>query len=150
MGFGHAVYRESEPRSDLIKLWDGRLSETADDAQLFAISEAIEAVMRAEKKLFPNLDFYSAATYHFMGITTPLFTPIFVMARVTGWAAHIMEQRAHNVLIRPNADYAGPEDQAWVPLEARGGGNPLCHNTLCTMPNGLIRIRPWWIWPNMF
>ena len=119
MGFGHAVYRESDPRSDIIKLWAGRLSETADDAQLFAISEAIEAVMRAEKKLFPNLDFYSAATYHFMGIPTPLFTPIFVMARVAGWSAHIIEQRAHNVLIRPDAEYVGLDDRDWVPIEAR-------------------------------
>jgi 2-methylcitrate synthase len=73
-----------------------------------------------EKRLFPNLDFYSAATYHFMGIPTPLFTPIFVLSRVTGWSAHIMEQRARNVLIRPNADYVGPDNQPWVPLAGRG------------------------------
>jgi len=119
MGFGHAVYRESDPRSDIIKQWAGKLSETATDAHLFAVSEAIEQVMRNEKGLFPNLDFYSAATYHFMGIPTPLFTPIFVMSRVTGWSAHIMEQRAHNVLIRPNADYVGPDDREWVPIETR-------------------------------
>lgn len=119
MGFGHAVYRESDPRSDIIKQWAGKLSETAADAQLYAISEAIEQVMRSEKGLFPNLDFYSAPTYHFMGIPTPLFTPIFVMARVTGWSAHIMEQRANNVLIRPNAEYVGPDDRAWVPIEMR-------------------------------
>jgi 2-methylcitrate synthase len=119
MGFGHAVYRESDPRSDIIKQWAGKLSETAADAQLYDISEAIEQVMRQEKGLFPNLDFYSAATYHFMGIPTPLFTPIFVMARMTGWAAHIMEQRANNVLIRPNADYVGPDNRAWVPIELR-------------------------------
>ena len=120
MGFGHPVYRESDPRSDIIKQWSKKLSGEASDRQLFTISEAIETLMWDEKRLFPNLDFYSASAYHFMGIPTPLFTPIFVMARVTGWSAHIMEQRAKNVLIRPNADYVGPELQEWVPLEMRG------------------------------
>lgn len=120
MGFGHAVYRESDPRNAIIKEWAKKLSVGAPDGHLFAISQAIEQVMWDEKRLFPNLDFYSAATYHFMGIPTPLFTPIFVLSRVTGWSAHIMEQRAHNVLIRPNADYVGPDPQPWVPLEARG------------------------------
>ncbi len=119
MGFGHAVYRESDPRSEVIKVWARRLAAEADDAYLFAIAEAIAETMWSEKRLFPNLDFYSAPTYHFMGIPTPLFTPIFVMARVTGWSAHIMEQRAHNVLIRPNAEYVGPDDQPWLPIESR-------------------------------
>lgn len=119
MGFGHAVYRESDPRSEIIKVWAKRLAAEADDPQIFAIAEAIEEAMRSEKRLFPNLDFYSAPTYHFMDIPTPLFTPIFVMARVTGWSAHIMEQRAHNVLIRPNAEYVGPDNQPWLPIEAR-------------------------------
>ena len=119
MGFGHAVYREADPRSEVIKMWARRLAAATEDAQLLAIAEAIEEVMWSEKRLFPNLDFYSAPTYHFMGIPTALFTPIFVMARVTGWSAHIMEQRAHNVLIRPNAEYVGPDDQKWLPIEAR-------------------------------
>ncbi len=119
MGFGHAVYRESDPRNVIIKEWSRKLSEGSPNAHLYAISETIEKVLWDEKKLFPNLDFYSATAYHFMGIPTPLFTPIFVMSRVTGWAAHIMEQRANNVLIRPNADYVGAEPQAWVPIEAR-------------------------------
>jgi 2-methylcitrate synthase len=120
MGFGHAVYRESDPRNGVIKQWAKRLARGAPDAHLYDISEAVEQVMWDEKHLFPNLDFYSAATYHFMGIPTPLFTPIFVLARVTGWSAHIMEQRAHNVLIRPNADYVGPDTQDWLPLDQRG------------------------------
>jgi 2-methylcitrate synthase len=104
----------------VIKQWAKRLARGAPDAHLYDISEAVEQVMWDEKHLFPNLDFYSAATYHFMGIPTPLFTPIFVLARVTGWSAHIMEQRAHNVLIRPNADYVGPDTQDWLPLDQRG------------------------------
>ncbi|MEW5956674.1 MAG: 2-methylcitrate synthase [Chloroflexota bacterium] len=119
MGFGHPVYRESDPRSPVIKEWAKKLSAAAPDRHLLDISEAIEAVMWQEKRLFANLDFYSAATYHFMGIPTPLFTPIFVMARLSGWSAHIMEQRAYNVLIRPNADYVGPDEQTWLPLENR-------------------------------
>lgn len=119
MGFGHAVYRESDPRSAVIKEWAKKLSETASDRHLYDIAEAIESLLWEEKGLFPNLDFYSAPAYHFLGIPTPLFTPIFVMARVTGWSAHIMEQRAHNVLIRPNAEYVGPDDQPWLPLEER-------------------------------
>jgi 2-methylcitrate synthase len=119
MGFGHAVYRESDPRNVIIKEWSKKLSAGAANAHLYAVSEAVEKVLWDEKKLFPNLDFYSATAYHFMGIPTPLFTPIFVMSRVTGWAAHIMEQRANNVLIRPNADYVGSETRDWVPIEAR-------------------------------
>ena len=120
MGFGHAVYRESDPRSPTIKGWSRRLAEhDGDPRHLFAISEAIEQVMWNEKKLFPNLDFYSASAYHFMGIPTPLFTPIFVCARVAGWSAHVMEQRANNRLIRPNADYTGPAERSWVPIGER-------------------------------
>ncbi|HYW04786.1 MAG TPA: 2-methylcitrate synthase [Gammaproteobacteria bacterium] len=120
MGFGHAIYKTHDPRNEVIKSWAQRLSEaTGDPDKLFAISEAVEKTMWDEKKLFPNLDFYSASAYHFMGIPTPLFTPIFVMSRVTGWAAHVMEQRANNRLIRPSADYVGPEKQDWVPIEQR-------------------------------
>jgi 2-methylcitrate synthase len=121
MGFGHAVYRESDPRSPVIKAWSRRMAEeTGDPGQLFAISEAIERVMWDEKHLFPNLDFYSASAYHSLGIPTPLFTPLFVCSRVAGWAAHIMEQRGDNKLIRPTAEYTGPDDRAWVAIEDRG------------------------------
>lgn len=120
MGFGHAVYRESDPRNATIKAWSKKLSVAAGDTRLYDVSEAIEKLMWDEKKLFPNLDFYSASSYHMMGVPTALFTPIFVCSRITGWAAHIMEQRANNVLIRPNADYVGPEERKWVPVAARG------------------------------
>ena len=119
MGFGHRVYSEADPRNVVIKSWSKKLCEESGKQQLFAVSEAIEKLMWDEKKLFPNLDFYSASAYHCMGIATPLFTPIFVMSRITGWAAHIMEQRANNKLIRPNADYTGPESLSFVPLEKR-------------------------------
>ncbi len=119
MGFGHAVYRESDPRTPIIKDWSRKLAETIHDDRVFSVSETIEKLMWEEKRLFPNLDFYSASAYHFMGIHTPLFTPIFVMSRITGWSAHIMEQRANNVLIRPNADYIGPNQRNWVPIENR-------------------------------
>ena len=113
MGFGHRVYRESDPRNQVIKEWSRRLAQDAGDTQLFAISQRIESLLWAEKKLFPNLDFYSATAYHFMGIPTRLFTPIFVCSRVTGWTAHIAEQRADNRLIRPSADYVGPPPREW-------------------------------------
>lgn len=119
MGFGHAVYVSCDPRNEVIKAWSKQLSEGHPQSVLYPISEAIEKVMWDEKKLFPNLDFYSASTYHFMGIATPLFTPIFVMSRITGWAAHIIEQRADNTLIRPNAEYIGPKSASWIPLEKR-------------------------------
>ena len=120
MGFGHRVYRDSDPRNAIIKVWAKRLSEETGDTHLYPVAEAIETVMWDEKRLFPNADFYSALTYHFMGIPTPLFTPIFVCSRTTGWSAHIMEQRAKNKLIRPAADYVGPPLQQWVPIDERG------------------------------
>jgi 2-methylcitrate synthase len=115
MGFGHAVYRHSDPRNAVIKAWARQLAASARDGDgyLFAVAEEIEKVMSEEKKLFANADFYSGCTYHFMGIPTPLFTPIFVLARVAGWAAHIQEQRDNNKLIRPSADYLGPEPRAY-------------------------------------
>ena len=119
MGFGHAVYRESDPRNAIIKDWSRKLSEAAGDTKLYDVSAEIEAVMKEEKNLFSNLDFFSASAYHVMGIPTSLFTPIFVISRITGWAAHIMEQRANNVLIRPNADYEGPGNRDWVSIENR-------------------------------
>ncbi len=119
MGFGHRVYKEFDPRNKVIKSWSQKLSEGAEDEKFYAISEAIENVMWDEKKLFPNLDFYSATAYHFMGVPTELFTPIFVCSRVTGWAAHIMEQRANNRLIRPGAEYVGPAKRRWQPIDKR-------------------------------
>jgi len=119
MGFGHAVYKESDPRNQVIKSWSEKLSKDAEDEVLYTISEAIDNLMRDEKRLFPNLDFYSASAYHFLRIPTDLFTPIFVCARITGWAAHIMEQRANNRLIRPAADYTGPETRRYVAIDKR-------------------------------
>ena len=119
MGFGHRVYRISDPRSDIIKAWSKKLAGAAGDERLYPVSERIEQVMRREKKLFPNLDFYSATAYRFCGIPTPMFTPLFVVSRITGWAAHIIEQRGDNRLIRPTADYVGPEPRPFVPISKR-------------------------------
>ncbi|ROV57764.1 2-methylcitrate synthase [Vibrio ponticus] len=119
MGFGHAIYRESDPRNALIKRWSKELSEAVGDTHLYAVSERVESVMKREKGLFCNADFFHASAYHFMDIPTKLFTPIFVMSRLTGWAAHVYEQRANNRIIRPSADYTGPEHQEWVPIEQR-------------------------------
>lgn len=119
MGFGHAVYRTSDPRNALIKVWSNKLADANGDRSLFEVSERCEQVMWREKKLFPNADFFHASAYHYMGIPTKLFTPIFVISRLTGWAAHVMEQRANNRIIRPSADYIGPEPQPWVALADR-------------------------------
>ena len=119
MGFGHAVYKVSDPRNKHVKKWSKLLSEQADDPVLYEISEAIENLMRKEKNLFPNLDFYSASCYHYMGVPTKLFTPLFVCSRVAGWCAHIKEQRADNKLIRPTAKYTGPDKRHFVPISDR-------------------------------
>lgn len=122
MGFGHRVYKKSDPRSIIIKEYAKRLSkepQNAKEAYLFEIAECIEKIMWDQKQLFPNLDFYSALVFHYLGFPTELFTPIFVISRLTGWSAHIMEQRAHNRLIRPSADYVGPEHLVYVPLKER-------------------------------
>ncbi|EIT7126014.1 2-methylcitrate synthase [Vibrio parahaemolyticus] len=119
MGFGHAIYRESDPRNALIKRWSEELSKHVGDTHLYAVSERVESVMKREKGLFCNADFFHASAYHFMDIPTKLFTPIFVMSRLTGWAAHVYEQRVNNRIIRPSADYTGPDHQEWVPIENR-------------------------------
>lgn len=119
MGFGHRVYKNCDPRSDIIKAWANKLGVTSHNPLLFDISTHIEAFMRREKNLFPNLDFYSASAYHYAGIPTFLFTPIFVMARTAGWSAHIIEQRSDNRLIRPSATYTGPAPCQYIPLEER-------------------------------
>jgi len=119
MGFGHAIYRESDPRNALIKRWSKELSQQVGDTHLYAVSERVESVMKREKGLFCNADFFHASAYHFMDIPTKLFTPIFVMSRLTGWAAHVYEQRANNRIIRPSADYTGPDHQEWVPIKNR-------------------------------
>jgi len=119
MGFGHAIYRESDPRNALIKRWSKELSIAVGDTHLYAVSERVESVMKREKGLFCNADFFHASAYHFMDIPTKLFTPIFVMSRLTGWAAHVFEQRENNRIIRPSADYTGPDHQDWVPIEQR-------------------------------
>ncbi len=119
MGFGHAVYREKDPRNAIIREWSRKLADDVGDKVLFPVSEEVEKIMMDEKKLFANADFYHASAYHFMGIPTGLFTPIFVMSRVTGWCAHIMEQRANNRIIRPGADYTGPEPRDVSPIGQR-------------------------------
>ena len=119
MGFGHAVYTQSDPRNEVIKQWSKKLSMEVNDKHLYDVSERVEMVMRREKNLFANADFYHASTYEFMGIPTKLFTPIFVLSRVTGWCAHIFEQRQNNRIIRPNADYIGPGPQKVSPIETR-------------------------------
>ena len=119
MGFGHAIYSSSDPRNVIIKRWAERLASDVGDTTLYPVSERIDAVMWREKKLFPNADFYHASAYHFLGIPTRLFTPIFVCSRVTGWSAHVMEQRANNRIIRPSAEYTGPESAEWIPLTDR-------------------------------
>ena len=119
MGFGHAVYSERDPRNAVIKEFSKELAEAYGDDNLYQVSEEVETVMWDEKKLFPNADFFHASAYFYMGIPTKLFTPIFVMSRVTGWTAHCMEQRANNRIIRPSADYTGPESSEWVNIENR-------------------------------
>ena len=119
MGFGHAVYKESDPRNNVIKNWSKKLSYEVNDKLLYPVSERCEEVMWREKKLFCNADFFHASAYHFMGIPTKLFTPIFVMSRISGWAAHVKEQRKNNRIIRPSADYTGPDNQTFIKIEDR-------------------------------
>ncbi len=119
MGFGHAIYATSDPRNAIIKEWSEKLAKSVGDNVLFPVSAAVEKTMWDEKKLFANADFYHASAYHFMGIPTKLFTPIFVCSRVSGWTAHIMEQRSNNRIIRPSADYVGPAPRAFVKMSDR-------------------------------
>lgn len=119
MGFGHRVYKISDPRSDVIKTWAQKLATQVKDKRILPVAERIEKIMWDQKKLFPNLDFYSAAVYRFAKIPTQLFTPLFVISRTTGWSAHIIEQRQNNRLIRPLADYTGPSPLQFVAIKER-------------------------------
>jgi 2-methylcitrate synthase len=120
MGFGHAIYKDNDPRNGIIKQWSEKLAADVGDTVLYPVSVRCEEVMWREKKLFCNADFFHASAYHFMGIPTKLFTPIFVISRLTGWAAHVMEQRADNRIIRPSAEYTGPELRKVTPIAQRG------------------------------
>jgi 2-methylcitrate synthase len=121
MGFGHRVYKDNlDPRSPIIQQWARKLSEATGNLLLYQISERVEQVMMREKQLRPNLDFYSATAYHLCGIPTAMFTPIFVFARIAGWSAHVLEQRAANKLFRPIAEYVGPEPKRYIALDRRG------------------------------
>jgi len=119
MGFGHAVYKLRDPRNAIIKEWSRKLSETSENKVLYPVSEIVERTMKEQKNMFANADFFHASAYHFMGIPTKLFTPIFVMSRVTGWSAHCFEQRANNRIIRPGAEYIGPEPREVGPISQR-------------------------------
>ncbi|KOR09820.1 methylcitrate synthase [Stutzerimonas stutzeri] len=119
MGFGHAIYSVSDPRNEVIKVWAKKLADEVGDTVLYPVSVAVDETMWEQKKLFPNADFYHASAYHFMGIPTKLFTPIFVCSRVTGWASHVFEQRNNNRIIRPSAEYIGPEQRKVVPIAQR-------------------------------
>jgi citrate synthase len=119
MGFGHAVYKTMDPRAVVLKRLSKETGERHGDTSWYEISEAIERTVGEQKGLFPNVDFYAASVYHTLGIPTDLMTPIFAIARMAGWTAHVREQHADNRVIRPGSEYIGPRDQSWVPIEER-------------------------------
>jgi citrate synthase len=119
MGFGHRVYKTEDPRATHLRRFAEELSETSDEPQWYEISAKVEEVVRREKGLYPNVDFYAASVYHYLGVPTDLMTPIFALARMSGWTAHVREQYADNRLIRPESEYIGPRDQRYVPIEER-------------------------------
>jgi 2-methylcitrate synthase len=119
MGFGHAVYKTEDPRNAIIKIWAEKLSKLSNDATLYEVSDEIERVMDEEKGMFANTDFFMASAYHYLGIPTAIFTPLFVIGRTSGWAANVMEQRADNRIIRPSEEYIGPDNSVWIDMSDR-------------------------------